>query len=260
QIPDDWDSLIAPQAPAAAPSPETGPPAAAVPPERPDPAASAPEPGLQDEAQTGTQTGALAAFLAGAGASELELPQSGAPQLMTGIGQVFRTLVEGLRSALMARSLLKSEFRIETTMIAARGNNPLKFSVTPEMAVSSMIRPARGFLDPAEAAREAIDDITAHQVAMVTGMEAALKGVLAQLSPETLERRLTTAPGGLGAVFKGRKARYWDAYEQLYAEIAAEAESDFQALFAREFAAAYQAQLRRLKEERADGEAGDVLG
>ncbi len=180
------------------------------------------------------------------------IPGADAPAVMGRVGRVFRSLVEGLRETLMARTMLKSEFRIETTMIAAKGNNPLKFSVTPETAVEGMIRPSRGFLDPEEAAREAIDDLAAHQVAMVTGMEAALKGVLAELSPAQLEGKIA-ASGGLGSMFKGKKARYWEAYEQLYAGIAGQAESDFHDLFAREFAKAYQAQLRRLKEDRSGG-------
>ena len=39
-----------------------------------------------------------------------------------------------------------------------------------------------------------------------------------------------------------RKARYWDSFCQVYGDIAREAEDDFQAVFGREFAKAYQAQ------------------
>ena len=53
--------------------------------------------------------------------------------------------------------------------------------------------------------------------------------------------------GGLGRASEGRKARYWEVYEQMYAEIADRAENDFHEMFSREFARAYQAQLERLK-------------
>jgi type VI secretion system protein len=110
-----------------------------------------------------------------------------------------------------------------------------------------MVRPvARGYLDAQTATDEALRDIKAHEVAMLSGMEAALKGVLKRLDPKALESRID-AGGGLSGLLKGRKARYWEVYEQLYSEISDQAENDFHDLFAREFTKAYEAQLERLK-------------
>jgi predicted component of type VI protein secretion system len=53
--------------------------------------------------------------------------------------------------------------------------------------------------------------------------------------------------GGIGGFLKGRKARYWETYEKMYAQISNQAEKDFHDLFSREFAREYQAQLERLK-------------
>jgi predicted component of type VI protein secretion system len=53
--------------------------------------------------------------------------------------------------------------------------------------------------------------------------------------------------GGFGGLLKGRKARYWEVYEKMYAEISDRAENEFHEMFSREFARAYQAQLERLK-------------
>ncbi|MCB1339777.1 MAG: type VI secretion system-associated FHA domain protein TagH, partial [Pseudooceanicola sp.] len=149
---------------------------------------------------------------------------------------------------LMTRTSIKSEFRIEQTMIAAGGNNPLKFSISPEQAVEAIIKPAtRGYLSPESAAEQALQDIKAHEIAMVTGMEAALKGVLKRLDPKVLEGQIE-ASGGLGGLFKGKKARYWEVYEKIYAEVSDQAENDFHDLFSREFARAYKDQLDKLKE------------
>ena len=79
----------------------------------------------------------------------------------------------------------------------------------------------------------------------MTGMEAALRSLLGRLDPETLAGRIE-GRGGLGGILGGRKARYWDAFEEMYGEIAREVEDDFHALFAREFARAYEAQLKKL--------------
>jgi type VI secretion system protein ImpI/type VI secretion system protein len=152
-----------------------------------------------------------------------------------------------LREILMTRTSIKSEFRIEQTMIGAGGNNPLKFSISPEQAVEAMVRPAtKGYLSPETAAEQALDDIKAHEVAMVTGMEAALRGVLARLDPEVLAGKIETS-GAFGSLLRGKKARYWEVYEKIYAEIADQAENDFHDLFSREFARAYKEQLDKLK-------------
>ncbi|MFN3294678.1 MAG: type VI secretion system-associated FHA domain protein TagH, partial [Gemmobacter sp.] len=166
---------------------------------------------------------------------------------MTRLGTAMGIMVQGLREVLMTRSAIKSEFRIQQTMISAGGNNPLKFSVSPEQAVEALVRPpGRGYLDAATAAAQALDDIRAHEMAMMSGLEAALKGILHKLSPQALESRLDSG-GGLGSLLKGRKARYWEVYEKMYAEIAGQAADDFHDLFAREFARAYQQQMDLLK-------------
>jgi type VI secretion system protein ImpI/type VI secretion system protein len=164
---------------------------------------------------------------------------------MIRLAQVLKAMIEGIREILMTRTSIKGEFRIDQTMISAAGNNPLKFSITPEQAIEALARAnAKGYLDAQTATEQALSDIKAHEVAMVTGMEAALKGVLKRMDPKELEARLEGKSGGF---LSNRKARYWEAYEAMYAEIADQAENQFHDLFAREFAAAYKAQLERLK-------------
>ena len=239
-IPDDWDDLfegIEDSAAAAHPAaPQPAPPEADAPPPAPAPAeASARDRDL------------AAAFLKGAGAAEVQIDEADLPNTMARMGRVMRTLVTGLREILMTRTSIKSEFRIEQTMISAGGNNPLKFSISPDQAIEAMIRPTtKGYLSPESAAEQALQDIKAHEVAMVAGMEAALKGVLKKLDPKELEGKIETS-SAFGSLLKGKKARYWDVYEKIYAEISDQAENDFHDLFSREFARAYKEQLDRLK-------------
>jgi type VI secretion system protein len=192
---------------------------------------------------------AARAFLAALDAGDLLADERDLTPAMTRLGGVMRTLIHGIREILMTRASLKSEFRIQSTMIAAGGNNPLKFSISPEQAVEALVEQrTRGYLDPEAAAAEALDDIKAHEVAVMAGVEAALKGLLSRLSPDEVAARIEGSTGsGLTGVLKGRKARYWEIYEKLYAEIADEAENDFHEVFSRTFAKAYQAQLDRLK-------------
>ncbi len=241
-IPDDWDDLLAPTPPTppAPPAPPLGAPAdATLPPAAPQPPVPAAGPvGSPDAAR---------AFLEGVGAGDLRLDGDELTKTMARMGRVMKTLITGLREILMTRTSIKSEFRIEQTMIGAGGNNPLKFSISPEQAIEAMVRPAtRGYLSPETAAEQALDDIKAHEVAMVTGMEAALRGVLGRLDPEVLAGKIETS-GAFGSLLRGKKARYWEVYEKIYAEIADQAENDFHDLFSREFARAYKEQLDKLK-------------
>ena len=272
-IPDDWDDdLLAGGAgedddpfaepaasdalsrPAFIPEDDHG-PDAAPPPPRPDMArhpAGAASAGQLSAGRTqppvAPQSGAAArAFLDAAGAGDVAVADDQLVATMTRLGRVMGIMVEGLREVLMTRTSIKSEFRISQTVIAAGKNNPLKFSISAEQAMEALVKPpAKGYLAPTEAAEQALNDIKAHEIAMMTGMEAALKGILSRLSPDVLADKIETS-SGFGSILKGKKARYWEVYEKMYADISDQAENDFHELFSKEFARAYQDQLERLK-------------
>lgn len=267
-IPDDWDDdFLSGIGEVSTPTPTPTPASADAPFEQvmtappPSPVVSKPDPQPPQPAapiedaeaapapvDPSEQAAAIDAFLRGLGAEDLKLEAEEQQNALARMGRVMRTLITGLREILMTRASIKSEFRIEQTMISAGGNNPLKFSITPEQAIEAMVRPAtKGYLSPESAAEQALNDIKAHEVAMMTGMEAALKGVLARLDPKALEAKIQDK-GGISGLLKGKKARYWDVYEQLYSEISDQAENDFHELFSREFARAYKQQLDRLKD------------
>jgi type VI secretion system FHA domain protein len=189
---------------------------------------------------------AARAFLKALGAEDLNIRDEDLAETLSRLGQVLRIMIGGMREILMTRTTIKDEFGIRQTIIGATGNNPLKFSIGVEQAVEAMVRPNRiGYLGAVDSAEQALHDIKAHQVAVISGMEAAIKGVLSQLAPEVLESQMEA--GGIGGFLKGRKARYWETYEKMYAQISDQAEKDFHDLFSREFAREYQAQLERLK-------------
>jgi type VI secretion system FHA domain protein len=188
----------------------------------------------------------LAAFLSGAGVPELRLPNQDPEAAMRAAGALFRVMVEGLRDVLMSRTAIKNEFRMEQTMLRARDNNALKFSVTPEEAVAALLLPDRpGYKPPLDAAREAFDDIRQHEMAVMAGVQTALLGLLRRFDPAALEQRLQK--GMLDAVLPAaRRARTWELFCNTYKDIAREAEDDFQSVFGREFARAYDAQTKKL--------------
>jgi len=187
----------------------------------------------------------LAAFREGAGVPSLDLGRD--PEAaMREAGMVFRAMVEGLRQVLISRAAIKNEFRVEQTMLRARDNNPLKFSVTDDDAVAALLQPGRPGYKPALAAtREAFDDVRSHEMAVMAGVQTALMGLLRRFEPASLEKRLSA--GMLDSILPAaRRARTWELFCGTYQEIVREAEDDFQSVFGREFARAYHAQVQKL--------------
>jgi type VI secretion system protein len=229
-----------------APHPAPPPPASAQPAPMAPPMATPVAAPAAAGAHAGADGAALVrAFLEGAGVPDLPLG-SDPEAAMRAAGEVFRAMVEGIRDVLISRAAVKNEFRVEQTMLRARDNNALKFSVTPEDALSALLQPARpGYMPPVRAAREAFDDVRAHEMAVMAAVQTALLKLLKRFEPESLEKRLQ--PGLLGNLLPGaRKARTWEMFCATWRDIAREAEDDFQAVFGTEFARAYDAQLRKL--------------
>jgi len=187
----------------------------------------------------------LHAFLDGAGLAHLRLDGADGESMLREIGASYRLMVQGLIDVLRARASLKSEFRMSQTMIRPVENNPLKFAPNVEEAMALLLRPqGTTYLGPEKAVGEAFDDLRAHQLAVVAGLQAALGQMLRRFDPAALEARF----GGGGGLFSGnRKARCWEQFQALYQEIAHEAEDDFQELFGREFTRAYEEQIARLR-------------
>jgi type VI secretion system protein ImpI/type VI secretion system protein len=246
-VPDE-DPFALPVAPPSAPEPLFAPaPPAAPPPTMPAQPMTGGSFGLPPAGAPGQGDAAARAFLQALGVADLRVSDAELAATMARLGRVMAVMIEGLREVLMTRTQIKSEFRISQTVIGAGDNNPLKFSISPEQAIEAMVKPTtRGYLGAVESAEQALRDVKAHEVAMLTGMEAALKGILKRLDPAVLEAKIETS-GGFGSILRGKKQRTWEVYEKMYAEIADQAENDFNELFAREFARAYQDQLERLK-------------
>jgi type VI secretion system FHA domain protein len=187
----------------------------------------------------------LAAFLEGAGVAGLALGPD-PERAMREAGAVFRALVEGIRQVLISRASIKNELRVEQTMLRAKDNNALKFSVTAEDAIAALLQPSRpGYKLPLDATTEAFDDVRSHEMAVMAGVQTALMGLLRRFEPAALEKRLE--PGLISNILpSARKARTWELFCATYNTIATEAQEDFHSVFGREFARAYDAQMQKL--------------
>ena len=265
-LPDDWDKDlmegISPSADAVAPRPvvrEPPPPVKqpvakpeAIPsfdePAEPEPApvvarrAPSPPPPKPEQDVAADDGELLVAFLKGAGMEDARLKDP--PATMLALGRAFRNLVAGLRAVMIARASIKSEFRIEQTMIQARGNNPLKFSADDDDALAALLGTGRRTdMAPHEAVAEALRDIRLHELASVAAMQAAVRSVLEGLDPVKL-RVAAEQGGGMSLLPAQKKARAWDAYEALHTKTVQALADDFDSVFGKAFARAYERSLQ----------------
>lgn len=238
-------SVAAPVAAPVTASPVT-PPIAAAAPMSPRPVAPprATATGAADNAAL------IAALRDGLGMPTLPI-DSLTPEFMHLLGSLVHEATRGTVDLLVARAALKREIRAEMTMIVAKENNPLKFSPTVEVALNHLLSPpARGFMPPERAMRDAYDDLRAHQFGFLAGMRAALEGVLKRFDPAVLETKLTQKSVLQTLLPASRKARMWEVFIELYGQISAEASDDFHELFGKEFLRAYEAYIDRLAKDR----------
>jgi type VI secretion system protein len=189
----------------------------------------------------------LKAFLIGAGIDPNLSLQVDAETMMNDVGILFRQATIGLMGVLAARGDIKGEFRLSQTMIRPTENNPLKFSLNINEAMIALLnKKGAGYMAADKAFEEAFDDLKAHQVAVLSGMQEALKSLLKKFDPELIQKSDVNA-GGMKKLLGGSKSKYWDDFVSLYQTVSRDTEDDFQNSFGREFAKAYEQQIQNQK-------------
>ncbi|WAK00367.1 type VI secretion system-associated FHA domain protein TagH [Methylobacter sp. YRD-M1] len=184
------------------------------------------------------------ALLQGAGLENKDLQAQATPENVRRIGLMFRKLVEGTVAVLRSRAEFKSQFRVSVTTIKTTNNNPLKFAVTTEDALTHLVKNGQsGFKDPVEAIDEGFNDIMSHQMAMQAGIQASLAQILRQFDPKLIEKQYEE-----GLVLQ-KKSKCWDKYSALYPRVVEQAMEDF---FGDAFAEAYEKQMKQLSNLRTD--------
>ncbi len=159
----------------------------------------------------------------------------------------------GTMAVLRARSMARREARLDVTLIVARDNNPLKFFPDVDSALAQMLTGrGAGYLPPAEALERAFNDIESHELAVIVGMRAALADVLGRFDPASIEAQLKEG-GVIDKVLSNRKSKLWDLFVERQADVAREAQDDFQRLFGKAFNDAYEAQIDALHTARKTG-------
>jgi type VI secretion system FHA domain protein len=187
-----------------------------------------------------------AAFLRGLGLNEPALPDP--EKTLERIGAAMRATVNGLRQTLMARASIKDEFRIAQTVIRATGNNPLKFSLDDDDALATLLGLGRrGGMPPEEAIVEAFSDLRMHELATISAMQAAVRILLEQFAPDAIERKSASSSLPIPAQ---KKAKAWDTFVQQHKSVTQALSDDFDSVFGKAFARAYEQAIDELATDR----------
>jgi type VI secretion system FHA domain protein len=183
----------------------------------------------------------VAAFLRGVGLDEKALLEP--EKTLEHIGAAIRATVSGLRQVLIARASIKDEFRIAQTLIRAKGNNPLKFSLNDDDALATLMG-QRGGMAPEDAIAESFVDLRMHELATVSAMQEAVRVLLAQFEPEAVERKAKA--NALDIHPAQRKARAWETFVQQHRTVTQALADDFDSVFGKAFARAYEQAIDKL--------------
>lgn len=157
----------------------------------------------------------------------------------TEIASIVQATTSGLMNLLQARAQFKHDTRMSLTQISARSNNPLKFCIEAGDALEMMlVKKKPGYLNSAEAFEEAIRDLKVHQAAFISGLQAALSGVLAELAPERIEQELKS--GMLGKVEMVAHAQAWKLYRERQYQMSQAVIHNFSEVMGKYFSDAYE--------------------
>jgi type VI secretion system protein len=168
------------------------------------------------------------------------------PELIAKAGALLRRLVAGLLVMVEARARAKAQMGAELTGLQLEGNNPIKFSRTPEQALAHLLGPPEaGFMEADRAVEDAFFDLQSHQVATLKAIPGALRATLDRFSPGSIRRRRGGDLGLLARFLPAyRDAALWRHYEREYVAVKKESDEAFMEVFAKEFRKAYERQLR----------------
>jgi predicted component of type VI protein secretion system len=206
----------------------------------------------------------LNAFQDGAGV-HLETATGLHPEFMRTLGLILRTLVGGIQRLTSQRMRLREEGSPEKARPQSRHVDPIRAAAEESRSLAALFKAGvKGPEGPQVKAQEMIDDLAARLAAMRTAVNTAVEQTEARLAPSAVEERLQSSLFLDELLPMRRKARLWDLYREAArsegkADGKSDAKSDDKAgaasavreLFNTAFARAYEAEVSRLRKDRA---------
>jgi type VI secretion system FHA domain protein len=194
-------------------------------------------------ADAGSIDALVKALLESAAIAESKVERT--PETVQKAGSLLKRLVAGLLVMVESRARAKAQMGAEMTGLQLDGNNPIKFSRSPEQALAQLLMPPQpGFMDADKAVEDAYMDLQSHQVATLRAIPGALRATLDRFSPGSIRRRAENL-GILSRILpNSRDAALWRNYEKEFVAVKKESDEAFMEVFSKEFRKAYERQLR----------------
>ncbi|MFS8036522.1 type VI secretion system-associated FHA domain protein TagH [Xanthobacter sp. AM11] len=194
---------------------------------------------------------AIAALARGAGMPVEAFSRRDSIEMLEEVGATLRVAAEHMMKLLQARASIKRSIRSsEHTMIGALDNNPFKFSPTPEDCLRIAFGPpTRSYLNGRKAFERGFDDIANHQLRVFTAMQQALKLLVEDLDPASIEAELGPDKG-MAALLASRKGRLWELYAATWRAKTQRNEDGMVGLFLSYFAECYDKLGQRGRDDR----------
>ncbi len=198
----------------------------------------------------------LEALLEGMGLGDMQPVPQFDKENMRQLGQMLSMFSQGTVALLSSRSILKRGVKADMTMVLDDANNPFKLLPSGKTVLMQMFGARMpGFMPPKKSVRDALIDLQAHQLGMISGIRAIIAAMLQSFNPEQLEEEAKrdghTSRLALPA---SRKAALWDYFVRTYGETAREIEDDFHTLFGEAFLYAYDMEVNQYKDSQSGSE------
>ena len=182
----------------------------------------------------------LKAFAEGAGIPPEVLKDRDPEEFARELGTVLSGITGDLMGLLQARSQVKAMTRnANRTLIMRSGNNALKFSPTPAMALQTMLAQGAeetGYLPISKAMSSAFKDIQKHHVWTYAAMQKAAARFEATLSPMTIEAEGQVAK----STFGNQKAKLWEKLEERWTSLTKAYDDGLVGVFTQYFTESYE--------------------
>jgi len=182
----------------------------------------------------------LKAFAEGAGLSPDALKGRDPEAFARELGSVLHGITGDLMGLLQARSQVKAMTRnANRTLIMRSGNNALKFSPTPQMAMQTMLSQRAeedGYLPMSKAMSAAFKDIQKHHVWTYAAMQKAAARFEATLSPQAVQAEGQVAK----STFGNQKAKFWDRLEERWTSLTQAYDDGLVGVFTQYFTESYE--------------------
>lgn len=182
----------------------------------------------------------LRAFAEGAGIPVSALDGRDPDELARELGNILAGITGDLMGLLAARSQVKALTRnANRTMISRTGNNALKFSPTPQVALQTMLSEnaeANGYLPIKKAMANAFKDIQKHHVWTYSAMQKAAARFEQTLSPKAIEAEGLVQKSTFGNV----KAKQWEKLDERWTSLVSTHDDGLVGVFSQYFTEYYE--------------------